>query len=181
LLLLPLLGWHCTADDVPHLETQKVEIKQMDQNSLSAKQKALAEASRSAFQKLVTTKLGKDPKIFEKISDDQIQECIHDYSIENEKYSDSFYIAELAYRFSTKKVSDLMESFGLDLGYTPESTPSKTVKIAVYADDFLQHAGKLGELGKTVQFFSHKKVIFTIDEKNINAFRQLCIQYARLP
>jgi hypothetical protein len=183
LLFLPLLAvWRCPADGAPcGLETRKTEIKQMDKNSLAAKQKALSTASREVFRKLVTEKLGRDPGIFPKISDDQIQECIHDYSIENEKYSDSYYIAELSYRFSMEKISDLMKTFGLDLGYSRKSESSEVVKIAVYADDFLRQTAGLEELGATVKSFSSEMATFTINGKDLDGFRQLRIRYARLP
>ncbi|MDR1375429.1 MAG: hypothetical protein LBJ45_01275 [Holosporaceae bacterium] len=171
--------WQCLAEGDLFWEIHKVKIKQSDENSFYAKQKALANALRSAFRKLVVEKLNADSQIAEKISNAQIQECIYDYSIENEKYSDSFYIAELSYRFSREKVSLLLESRGVILN-VPKKNYSEKIKIVLRSRDFLQNIAMLRKLDFFVELFSGEKVVFSMDKKNIYAFRKLRIRYAQL-
>ncbi|MDR1561288.1 MAG: hypothetical protein LBS23_02955 [Holosporaceae bacterium] len=163
--------------DSLYYEIKKIEIKQKDRNSLAAKQKVLLMAVRSAFKKLIAEKLNKDAEIAEKMSHQQIQDCIYDYSIENEKYSDSFYIAELTYRFSKKKVAKLLEYYGIDVDLE-DADDQKRVKLAIYTGDFLKHATKLNNLDVSVELFSEKRAIFNIDESKIKDFRELGIKYA---
>jgi hypothetical protein len=160
-------------------EVKKIEVKQKDKNSFVAKQKALYVAARFAFRKLISKILKEDVKIAEKILQKQIQDCVYDYSIDQEKYSNSFYIAEFSYRFSKRKTANLLRDYGVNIDLQEESS-LKTIKLIVYAKDFLKHANKLKNLNVSTELFSGEKVIFSIDERNIEKFREFGIKYAQL-
>jgi hypothetical protein len=179
LFFLVLAVGRCLAGEGAFFEIHEIKVKQDDENSFSAKQKALSRAARSAFRKLVKEKLDADPQIVEKVSNAQIQECIYDYSIENEKHSDSFYIAELSYRFSPKKVSLLLKNYGVILNVPDQGKPEE-MTIVLRTKDFLQNAVKLRELIALVKSFSNEKIVFSIDKRNVEAFRALNIRYAQL-
>jgi hypothetical protein len=160
-------------------EIHEIRVKQSDKNSFSAKQNALLKAAKLAFLKLAKKKLNLDAQIVEKVPNNKIQECIYDYSIENEKYSDSFYIAELSYRFSREKISLLLKDYGVILEVPENSTPEE-ITIVLRTSDFLQSEIKLRELEPLVKSFSSDRVIFNMDRKNMDAFRALRIRYAQL-
>ncbi|MCR5225295.1 MAG: hypothetical protein K6C34_04395 [Alphaproteobacteria bacterium] len=157
-------------------EVENVEIKQEGQNSVVAKQRALSKSASSAFLKLFTSEeLKKFAGYANKFSDKQIQDCVYDYSIEEEKSSDSFYIGEFSYRFSKNRVVALLKKFGANIS---AQKSSKVVKIAIYKKDYLDHSNLISKSGSKVLSFSSEKVILEIND--INKFKKFNITYVRL-
>ncbi len=158
-------------------EVGNVEIKQEGQNSFIAKQQALSKSARSAFLQLF--KENDELKPFaicaNRFSERQIQDCVYDYSIENEKSSDSFYIAEFSYRFSKSKINERLRKFGANV--KTEKTSAVT-KIAIYKKDYLKRLKLLSKIGAKVVSFSSEKVVLEIHD--INRFKKLKFTYVQL-
>ena len=165
--------------DSSFLEVGNVEIKQEGQNSLVAKQRALSKSARSAFLQLFEENEELKPFLSyaNRFSERQIQDCIYDYSIENEKSSDSFYIAEFSYRFSKDKINERLKSFGAK-NIKSEESSSDLVRIAVYKQDYLDKFNRISKLHPKVLSFSADKVVLEI--RNLNDFKKLKIVYVKL-
>ncbi|MDR1982309.1 MAG: hypothetical protein LBQ08_00725 [Holosporaceae bacterium] len=176
-LFLFIITHFCALADSRYFEIKDIEIKQKGNNSLIAKQNALHLAMSSAFQKMVKTELNEHVSSINSISNRQIQDCVYDYSIDQEKFSDSFYIGKFSYRFSKSKVASLLKSYGINIDLEDKT---RTVQLAIYLNDFILHEKKLRELKVVVEKFSNKKIIFHINREYINYFRKLRIKYARL-
>jgi hypothetical protein len=158
-----------------------IEVKQNGENSLVAKQKALSIASRKAFFKLLGGEFGiSDAKSLE-ISESQINECLYDYSIEQEKHSERVYIAELSYRFNKKQTVQLLKKYGIDCSnVVTETENTKNVKIIVRMNDFVTNYGELKKLDYSIEQFSGEKVIFVINKDDVNNFKKIGIKYANV-
>lgn len=157
---------------------EKIEVKRQDKNSLLAKQKALSIASRTAFSRLIAEELNLNEKIMDSISDKQISDCIYDYSIEHEKHSDSFYIAELSYRFDKMSVSKLLKTRGIDCNIIDETQNKQDIKLAIDIKDYVAKANDLKKINHIVETFSGEIVIFTMQKDALTEFRKLGIRYA---
>ncbi len=159
-------------------EVENVEVKQEGQNSFVAKQKALSKSARSAFSQLF--KENDDLKSFSsyagRFSNRQIQDCVYDYSIENEKSSDSFYIAEFSYRFSKDKIAERLKRLGANI--QTEGDNSGFTKVAIYKRDYLNKFKRFSRLHPNVLSFTEDKVVLEI--RKINDFKKLKIVYVRL-
>jgi hypothetical protein len=176
LFLLFAISFDASASS-KYFEVDDVEVKQSGKNSLIAKQKALSESMRSAFRKAFAEELSANPRAAS-IPLQQIRDCVYDYSIEQEKVSDSVYIGKFFYRFSKRKVASLLRSYGIDIKFEDEE--SKTVKLAVYLNDFLRCVQRLRNLGVSVKQFSDERVVFCISKDRLANFYLLRIRYAQL-
>jgi hypothetical protein len=155
-----------------------IEIKQKGNNSLAAKQVALSRAVRLAFRKMIEDHLkGAFP---ESISNQQIQNCVYDYSIDQEKFSDLIYIGRISYRFFKNKVASLLEPYGIHVDIQEDERKEADIRLAIYLEDFLRCAKELREIKAAVEKFSDQKVVFSIKKKYVDDFRKLRIRYARL-
>ncbi|MDR2781735.1 MAG: hypothetical protein LBB21_04775 [Holosporaceae bacterium] len=177
LLLLLLTSFSVDASS-KYLEIGDVEVKQAGSNSLVAKQEALSRAMLSAFRTLVETYTKERSSNVESISKHQVQNCVYDYSIDQEKFSDSVYIGKFSYRFYKRKVASLLQSYGIKIDFDYEE--EKVARLAVYLDDFLRYSQEMRNLQVNVEKFSDEKVIFRINKDRINDFRKLRIRYAQL-
>jgi hypothetical protein len=169
-----------------------VEVKQKANDAVSAKAKALAGAFRFAFQELLQDQLQMNARdaesISRAISPERISDCVYDYSVEHEKYSDSYYIAQLSCRFSKKNVAILLESQGVQTKKIVEENSTadagsrrevgEPVSLIVYLDDFICHFQKLNKLGCKVAMFSPQMVAFVLNSDSLDEFRELGIKYA---
>jgi hypothetical protein len=176
LFLLLAAGFSVDASS-RYFEVDDIEIKQIGKNSLIAKQRALSEAMLSAFKKALAEEL-RDKSVAVSIPPNKIRDCVYDYSIDQEKVSDSVYIGKFSYRFSKKKVASLLRSHGININIDDEE--GKKVELAVYLDDFLQYAPKLRDMGASVYRFSDKRVVFCINKNRLTDFYRLRIRYAPL-
>ncbi|MDR0677113.1 MAG: hypothetical protein LBF57_00300 [Holosporaceae bacterium] len=158
-----------TASD--YLVVENTEVKQADSNASKAKQKAMSLALRNAFNKVL-------PSEISAISERQIQDCIYDYSIDREKFSDSVYIGRFSYKFKKKKVAALLKSYGIKMDF--EETLSNNVRLAVYLKDYIENIQKLESFGIKVEKFSNEKIVFSMDKKFLADFQELHIKWALL-
>jgi predicted XRE-type DNA-binding protein len=160
-----------------YFEISDIEVKQKGNNSLIAKQNALHQAMNLAFQKMIKMELKENFSSINSISNQQIQDCLYDYSIDQEKFSDFFYIGKFSYRFSKSKVISLLKRCGINIDLKDEI---KTVNLSVYLRDFILHEKKLREMKIIVKKFSHDRIVFSLNREYINHFRKLRIKYAPL-
>ncbi|MDR0632020.1 MAG: hypothetical protein LBF54_02165 [Holosporaceae bacterium] len=168
----------CVFADSQYFEVRDIEIKQKGKNSLAAKQVALDRAARLALKKMIEDELkGSFP---ESISNQQIQNCVYDYSIDQEKFSDSIYIGRISYRFLKNKISSLLKPHGINVSIQDDEGKANDVRLSVYLVDFLRRARELRKIKAAVEKFSDQKVVFRIKKKYIDDFRKLRIKYARL-
>ncbi|MDR1236590.1 MAG: hypothetical protein LBJ96_06330 [Holosporaceae bacterium] len=168
----------CVEASSKYFEIRDIEVKQSGKNSLIAKQKALSQAMLSAFRKVVKNNCGKEISVADSISAQAIKNCIYDYSIDQEKSSDSVYIGKFSYRFLKKKVAALLLKHGIKIDFEDEER--NVVKLAVYLEDFLQHTKELYNLKIDVENFSDERVVFCINKNSLKDFRRLRIKYAQL-
>jgi hypothetical protein len=192
--LLFMLGVHHLCANDGCFPPRLVEVKQKASNAIGAKQKALASAFRFAFLELLKDQLGIEAgdaeNISRKVSNDQLSDCVYDYSVEHEKYSDSFYIAELSCRFSKKNIAILLESFEKRAEDTVEEGSfrrsdglgeiTKPIPIVVLFDDFICNFKRLHELGCRITMFSPQVVAFVLDGCSLDEFRELSLKYANI-
>jgi hypothetical protein len=182
LLLFGAVAFGFTSSAVSMLlSVENIEIKQKGKNSLIAKQVALQTAIDRAFYKLLTDKLNISNAENLHILKQEINDCLYDYSIEQEKYSESVYIAELSCRFDKKHMAKLFCKYGIVCPeMTLESTDSKNAEIVVRTDDFIANFQELKKFNCFVKRFSGEKVIFMIRVNAISDFRKLHIKYFQL-
>jgi hypothetical protein len=136
-------------------------------------------ALHKAFSKLLADEFGGSGGVKGlRISESQITDCLHDYSIEREKLSENVYIAELSYRFDRKLVLHLLEKYGIDCVIVEKENAKKEVKIIVYIGDFLANYGEFKKIGCSIKRFSGEKIIFAIDSKRFNDFKNIGVRYA---
>jgi hypothetical protein len=160
---------------------ENVEVKQSDKNALIAKQKALSKALRMAFSRLLSEELGvQENSVTSSISENQISNCICDYSIEREKHSESIYIGKITYRFSKKQVASLLKKYNLKCVAIDDNKSIHNIRVAVYTKDFIDNFDKMKEFDYFVEKFSGKKVVFLMRNGTVNDFRKLGIRYAIL-
>ncbi|MDR2158062.1 MAG: hypothetical protein LBO02_01955 [Holosporaceae bacterium] len=179
LFLLALINF-CALASTKYFEIGDIEVKQRGGNSLIAKQNALHRAVRSAFKKIVEIQTAGKFSSFESISHQQIQNCVYDYSIDQEKFSDSVYIGRISYRFYKSKIAALLKPYGANIDVGESENKSEMARFAVYLKDFIRHAKSLRDLNVTVEKFSNDRVIFGIKKKRVEDFRELRIKYAQL-
>jgi hypothetical protein len=183
----------CLHAEDEYFPCKYVEVKHRAVDAVSAKAKALASAFRIAFLDLLQDHMKMDKNGAESVScavsDGQVFDCVYDYSVEHEKYSDSFYMAEISCRFSRKNVSALLESCGIWMGEISakgssldridrNSDSGESVGLVVCLDDFICHFQKLNELGCRVTKFSSLVVAFLLDGCHMSEFQGIGIKYA---
>lgn len=178
--ILSLIGSGCLrADEDRILAADSVQVKQKSQNSLVAKEKALAIALKKAFVELVKDRIGvSDGMSVSTIPGKEINDCVYDYSIENEKHSASTYICEVLYRFDERKVVQLLDKYGIahEIKISAEEK-SSSLRISVYTDDYIK---VLSNLDCVVEKFSPQIVVLKIKNYALEEFKKLGIRYAQL-
>jgi hypothetical protein len=165
--------------DSEYFEVDDIEVKQSGRNSLIAKEEALRLTRRLALEKMVKSiSKSTNPPALASISDREIQNCIYEYSIDREKFSGSFYIGKISYRFFKNKVSSLLKSRGIHTEI--QVVENRIARFAVYLKDFIRCANELNRLEVTVEKFSDTRIVFNINRKYVDNFRRLRIKYAQL-
>jgi hypothetical protein len=178
LLFLLFSANFCVLADSRYFEIDDVEIKQKGANSLAAKQEALRKSARAAFEKAISAEAKRLPA--GSASDREIQDCVYDYSIEQEKISASFYVGRFSYRFLKDKIAAFLKSRGAVVGFEVEESKGEKVKLAVYREDFINRANELKKLKIAVEEFSNQRVVFKINKNRVPNFQELRIKYASL-
>lgn len=117
LLLLVAAAWTAPATaqaaaDNPY-EVTGVHVDVTAENAAAARGLALADGARQALMQLVERYVAEDKRgRFAKMSQQQIEDMVNDFSIRDEKTSGVRYIATLDYRFKASRVSRLLAAAG---------------------------------------------------------------------
>ncbi|MDR2795008.1 MAG: hypothetical protein LBB12_04495 [Holosporaceae bacterium] len=161
---------------------KKVSVKQSGENSVKAKEKALAKASRLSFAKILKDHFGMNKEVADSMSDQQIAECISGYSVANEKQSDSYYIAELSYKFDRKSIESMLAFRGLFDQPSVSSTKkneklSSDITLVTSLEDFMQNINQLKHIKYKITAFSGKVVELSLGIMDLNSIRNLRIPY----
>lgn len=175
------------------LAADSVQIKSIGENSLAAKQKALSVAARRAFSSLLdqyTAELveidNPDSVLKEEalpplssFSDREINNCVYDYSIDNEKYSESVYICEVRYRFDSKKIISLLQNYNVKCRLSGINKPAG-IEVAVYTKDFIRNSSKFPANDCVIKKYSAEYVVIFIKNCTKEKFAKLGLRYALL-
>ena len=81
LVLLVFVSFSVFADD-SYLEVSGVTVKMTAKNSLTAKQRAVSTSYHKAFGKMLASYFPDAKMIQSKVSEETIQNCVYDYSID---------------------------------------------------------------------------------------------------
>ena len=143
--------------EIPCLEVNGITVKATDRNSLAAKQKALSGSMNRAFNRLLDSYFPEAVSLKNKIREEKIQDCVYDYSIDQEKFSGKTYIAKFSFRFSKEAVQKILRSHNI-IGR--EEKKSETTAVAIYTQDYLGNYERLKEY--KVILFSPKRMVLEI-------------------
>lgn len=167
------------------LSAESIEIKRKSENSLKAKESALSAALQKAFFRILVNRFGisdaKDNAQINSISQKEMSNCVYDYSIENEKRSESIYICEIIYRFDEDKVINLLQKHGV-ISILDRKNKSEfgDINVAFYTDDFIRSNDRFAEMQYVIKRFSSEYVVVTIKNCTIEDVRRFGLPYAQL-
>lgn len=156
------------------LKIDNVITKITAKNSLQAKQVALESATKRAFARLLNARYPEAGFLQNKVSYEQLQPLITDYSVEQEKFSGKIYIAEFSFRFSEQKVVKFLNEHGI----AEKSRQASEAKIAIYTDEYLDYYGLFR--GYDVLAFSAQKMILKASLHDINELKSRNIRFVKL-
>lgn len=112
------------------LEVQGIQVDITADSAADARDKAILEAQRKAFEQLAGEVTGGRPA--PKLSDADITALVHDFSITNEKSSAVRYIATFDVRFNSARVRDVVGPFTAPAAV---AAPSPVVIVPVLQSD----------------------------------------------
>jgi hypothetical protein len=112
------------------LEVQGIQVDVTADSAVEAREQAILEAQRKAFEQLVANLTGGGAA--PRLSDGQITALIHDFSITNEKSSAVRYIATFDFRFNRAGVSDVVGELAAP---SAVAAPGPVVIVPVYQSD----------------------------------------------
>ena len=174
LLVSLLFSSFCVFAEDSYLEVNGVTSKATGVNSLAAKQSVFSNALNRAFGRMLENYFPEVSALQEKIEEKVIQDCVYDYSIDQEKFSGRTYIARFSFRFSKKAVKKLLLSRNM---LAQERRESEAKIVAIYAQDYLQKYDQLKNY--KVIMFSPKKVILEISESESKNFLNAGVVFAK--
>lgn len=161
LVLLVFVSFSVFADD-SYLEVSGVTVKMTAKDSLTAKQKAVSTSYYKAFGKMLASYFPDAKMIQSKVSEEKIQNCVYDYSIDQEKFSGRVYIAKFSFRFDRDKVVNVLREYNIE---SAEYQKSKDVNICVYTQDYLESYGQLRQY--QVVLFSGRRMVLKVPLEEI--------------
>ena len=147
----------CVLAETSYLEVNGVTTKEVDRNSLAAKQKALSNSASRAFNRMLDSYFPEAASLKNKIREDKIQNCIYDYSIDQEKFSGKAYIARFSFRFSKEAVQKILRDHNI---LSHEDKKIKTNDVVLYTRDYLNKYEELREY--KIVLFSPNRIILKI-------------------
>ena len=182
------LGLFCCFSEVS-ANTEKlfdpvsIEIEQKGANPSAAKKKALDAALRFAFKDILETQLNCDKKTADSVKNKQIADCLYEYEIENEKFSDSLYIAKISYRFNRDSVETLLKKNGatsINSDSEKKNFKKQAVrKILLRTKDFTDRIACVKDFQYNTENISGKRVIISTDDENLNRMNGV-VSYLKL-
>ena len=155
-------------------EVSEITVKTSARDSLSAKQKALSIATERAFNKLIDINFPEATRLKGKLSFTQLRDCVYDYSIEQEKFSGTVYIAEFSFRFAEDKLLKLFRFYGIS---EPE-TKAKILKMTIYTKDYLDNPKIFKDV--SIHSFSREKMTISISSEFKKRLKEKNIKFAEI-
>lgn len=155
-------------------EVNGVTSKAISVNSLAAKQSVFSNALKRAFGRMLERYFPEVSSLQDKVEERTIQDCVYDYSIDQEKFSGKTYIARFSFRFSKKAVENLLLSRNM---LAREKKESEANVVAVYTQDYLQKYSQLQKYKVIV--FSPKRVLLEISKTESKSFLNAGVAFAK--
>ncbi len=113
-------------------EVTGIRVDVTAENAAAARDKALQDGARQALQQFVDTWVPADRRArYARMSQQQIEDMISDFSIREEKSSAVRYIATLDYRFKPSRASRLLRDAGVAVPLMPGEAPPPPPIIVV--------------------------------------------------
>jgi hypothetical protein len=113
-------------------EVTGIRVDVTAENAAAARDKALQDGARQALQQFVDTWVPADKRArYARMSQQQIEDMISDFSIREEKSSSVRYIATLDYRFKPSRASRLLRDAGVAVPLMPGEAPPPPPIIVV--------------------------------------------------
>jgi hypothetical protein len=113
-------------------EVTGIRVDVTAENAAAARDKALQDGARQALQQFVDTWVPADKRArYARMSQQQIEDMISDFSIREEKSSGVRYIATLDYRFKPSRASRLLRDAGVAVPLMPGEAPPPPPIIVV--------------------------------------------------
>lgn len=165
----------CVFADDSYLEINGITSKASSVNSLAAKQSVFSNALNRAFGRMLSTYFPKARSLEGEVQEKTIQDCLYDYSIDQEKFSGRTYIARFSFRFSKKTVQKLLRKHNL---LDQEEARSESEIVAVHTQDYLSKYDQLKEY--KVVLFSPKRIILEVPEADLKTFLNSKVAFAKI-
>lgn len=158
-----------------YLEVSGVTTKEVGKDSLAAKQKALSNSTNKAFNRLLDSYFPEAVSLKNKIQERKIQDCIYDYSIDQEKFSGKTYIARFSFRFSKKAVQKILRNHNIS---NYEEKKPKTNTFVLYTQDYLDNYVQLQ--GCKVILFSPKRIVLEIPASKLKSLASRNVTFKKV-
>lgn len=165
------------SSDTSFFFVENLDIRRQNTDPLRAKREALKDSLREAFLRVLFKNFDKFNDI--NFTDDEISSCLYDYSIKAEKYSDSFYIASISYRFNKEIIAELLQKDKSKISY-PQKKYEKFIRVAIYITDFIENYKVIKKTNYRVEKFSNNFIVLILKDSEISLFRKLSIKYAEI-
>ena len=159
----------------PYLEVSGVTTKEKGKDSLTAKQKALSSSTNKAFNRLLDSYFPEAVSLKNRIREKEIQNCVYDYSIDQEKFSGKTYIARFSFRFSKEAVQKVFRSHNI-ANYEEKKSQKDTVVL--YTQDYLSRYELLQ--GYKVVLFSPRRMILEVPANELKSLTDYNIVFEKI-
>lgn len=173
-LVLLLFCSFCVLAEDSYLEVNGVTTRATGSNSLVAKQKALSNSTNRAFNQMLDSYFPEAVSLKNRIRERKIQNCVYDYSVDQEKFSGKTYIAKFSFRFSKEAVQKILREYKI-AGH--EEKKSKKTTVAIYTRDYLNNYGRLRDC--KVVLFSPKRMILEIPANELSSLTDYNIAFEK--
>lgn len=164
----------CVFAEDDYLGVNDVTSKATEVNSLAAKQAVFSNALNRAFERMLESYFPEVSSLQDKVEARVIQDCVYDYSIDQEKFSGRTYIARFSFRFSKKAVKALLLNRNM---LTQEKKGPEVKVVAIYTQDYLQKYDWLKKC--KVMMFSSKRILLKISETELKNFLKAGAAFAK--
>ena len=170
------------------LEPVCIEIEQKGENASVAKKEALEIALKFALKDAIADQLNCSEKLVDGISKKQIASCLYEYVVENEKYSDSIYIAKISYKFKRKNVIAILKDLNVEIEeeiVKEKKTDQvqkikKQHKLLVSMSDFKNYVLGRKNLFFDIEKISGERVLIVVDDNGMEKMKDIPIKYKKL-
>ena len=158
-----------------YLEVERVSSKASARDSLAAKSIAFTGALNLAFEKMLRNYFPEVEPLVGETPEKDIQDCLHDYSIKQEKFSTNTYVGVFSFRFSRNAVEKMLRHRNL---IDQEERKSGAELVAIYTQDYFNKYDQLKDYKVVV--FSPKRMIFEIPAAELQSLMDAKVAFAKV-